>query len=246
LSIYCIILIYNEDGEGNIMECTCVFKGLCTSKIELFSMLTHEEHHELIAKSKHLDFKKGDIIFRESDPADRIMIVRFGKIKLNHYSAEGKEFVTDILVESDIYGEHHIFSGGKYNVNAVALENTGVCLISQSDIQKMILSRPEAGVKLLNVIGSKLSTANELIELLSINDAKSRLAGFLLYRSSRVKKNIIELSRDDIAAYINLTRETISRKLSELKDEGIIEISGQRKIIILDKEALREIVEFEK
>ena len=225
------------------MECTCCFNGLCTSKIELFSMLTQDEQHELISKSKHINFKKSDIIFRESEPADKIVIVRFGKIKLNHFSLEGKELVTDILVESDIYGEQNIFSGGNFNVNAVALENTGVCLISQSDIQKMVINRPEAGVKLLNEIGSKLSSANEIIELLSINDAKSRMAGFLLYRSNRIKNDTIELSRDDIAAYIRLTRETISRKLSELKDEGIIELSGQRKITIADKEALREIFE---
>lgn len=228
------------------MECTCNFNGLCTSKIALFSILSHDEQHELIAKSKHLNFKKGDIIFRESEPADKIIIVRFGKIKLNHFSVEGKEFVTDILVESDIYGEQNIFSGGNYNVNAVALENTGVCIISQSDIQKMVINRPEAGVKLLSVIGSKLSSANEIIELLSINDAKSRLAGFLLYRSTRIKKDIIELSRDDMAAYINLTRETVSRKLNELKDEGIIELTGHKKIILIDKEALREIIEFGK
>ena len=106
------------------------------------------------------------------------------------------------------------------------------------------MNRPEIGIKLLSVIGSKLSTANELIEMLSINDAKSRLAGFLLHRSSRVKKDIIELSREDIAAYINLTRETISRKLNELQDEGIIELSGHKRIKINDKEALRTIFEF--
>lgn len=228
------------------MECTCCFNGLCTSKIALFSMLSQEEQLELISKSKHLNFKKGDIIFRESDTADKIIIVRFGKIKLNHFSAEGKEFVTDILVESDIYGEQNIFSGGNYNVNGVALEETGVCMISQSDIQKMVMNRPEAGVKLLSVIGSKLSSANEIIELLSINDAKSRLAGFLLYRSGRIRKDTVELSRDDIAAYINLTRETVSRKLSELKDEGIIELIGHKKIHLVDKEALREILEFNK
>lgn len=226
------------------MECSCRFNGLCTSKIALFSMLTLEEHNTIISKSQHLDYKKGDIIFRESDPADKIIIVRFGRIKLNHYSMDGKEYVTDILVESDIYGEQNIFGGGKYDVNAVALEPTGVCIISQADIQKMIMNRPEIGVKLLNVIGVKLSSAHELIELLSINDAKSRLAGFLLYRNTRIKKELIELSRDDIAAYINLTRETISRKLNELEDEGVIQLDGHKKIKIVDKEALREIYEY--
>lgn len=226
------------------MNCTCCFNGLCTSKIELFSMLTLDEQNSLISKAKHLDYKKGDLIFRESDPADKIIIIRFGRIKLNHFTQEGKELVNDILVEGDIYGEQNIFGGGNYNVNGVALEPSGVCIVFQTDIQKMIVQKPEVGIKLLSVIGSKLSSANELIELLSINDAKSRLAGFLLYRSTRVKKDIIELSREDIAAYINLTRETISRKLNELNDEGIIELSGHRKINIIDKEALRVIFEF--
>lgn len=225
------------------MECTCCSNELCTSKIALFSMLSNDEQLELISKSKHLDFKKGDIIFRESDPADKIMIVRFGKIKLNHFSVEGKELVTDILVENDIYGEQNIFSGGNYVVNAVALENSGVCMISQSDIHNMVMNRPEAGVKLLGVIGSKLSSANEIIDLLSINDAKARLAGFLLYRMKRTKKETIELSRDDIAGYTRLTRETVSRKLSELKEEGIIEVSGHKKIKIIDKDTLIEISE---
>lgn len=225
------------------MECTCCSNELCTSKIALFSMLSNDEQLELISKSKHLDFKKGDIIFRESDPADKIMIVRFGKIKLNHFSVEGKELVTDILVENDIYGEQNIFSGGNYVVNAVALENSGVCMISQSDIQNMVMNRPEAGVKLLGVIGSKLSSANEIIDLLSINDAKARLAGFLLYRVKRTKKETIELSRDDIAGYTRLTRETVSRKLSELKEEGIIEVSGHKKIKIINKDTLIEISE---
>ena len=225
------------------MECTCCSNELCTSKIALFSMLSNDEQLELISKSKHLDFKKGDIIFRESDPADKIMIVRFGKIKLNHFSVEGKELVTDILVENDIYGEQNIFSGGNYVVNAVALESSGVCMISQSDIHNMVMNRPEAGVKLLGVIGSKLSSANEIIDLLSINDAKARLAGFLLYRVKRTKKETIELSRDDIAGYTRLTRETVSRKLSELKEEGNIEVSGHKKIKIINKDTLIEISE---
>lgn len=226
------------------MNCNCCFKGLCTSKIELFSMLTLEEQHAIISRSQHLDYKKGDIIFRKSDPADKIIILRYGKIKLNQYSSEGKEYVTDILVEGDIYGEQNVFSGGKYDLNAVAVQAAGVCIILQNDIQKMIMNRPEVGVKLLNVVGKKLSMANELIEILSVNDAKARLAGFLLYRNTRIKKEMIELSRDDIAAYINLTRETISRKLNELEEEGIIELDGHKKIKIIDKESLRNIFEY--
>jgi CRP/FNR family transcriptional regulator len=216
---------------------------LCTTRITLFESLTLEEQRELIIKAQHLDYKRGEIVFHEGDKADKIMIVRYGKIKINHYSSDGKEYVLDVLVEGDIYGEQNIFGGGSFETNAISLGEAGVCLISLWDIQELIRKRPEIGVKILNVIGQKLSTANELVQLLSVNDAKARIAGFLLLRNNRLKGKTIELTREDMAAYINIRRETISRKLGELKEEGAIKLDGNKKIQILDKDTLREIFE---
>ena len=203
---------------------------LCTSKIIFFESLTQEEQRELAVKAQHLDYKKGDIIFSETDAADKIIIIRYGKIKINRYSLEGKEYVLDILMEGDVYGEQNIFGGKSFEANAVALGESGVCLISHSDIQNLILQRPEVGIKILNVVGKKLSLTNELVQLLSINDAKARVAGFILLRSSRIKGETIELTREDMAAYINIRRETISRKLGELQAEGAIKLEGNKKI----------------
>ncbi|PWJ51071.1 Crp/Fnr family transcriptional regulator [Faecalicatena contorta] len=216
---------------------------LCTSKITLFESLTQEEQKELVVKAQHLDYKKGDIVFSETDEADKIMIIRYGKIKINRYSLEGKEYVLDILMEGDVYGEQNIFGGKSFEANAVSLGESGVCLISHSDIQNLILKRPEVGIKILNVVGKKLSLTNELVQLLSINDAKARVAGFILFRSSRIKGKIIELTREDMAAYINVRRETISRKLGELQSEGAIKLEGNKKVHILNTDMLRDVFE---
>ena len=224
------------------LMCNCCSK-LCTSKIPLFNPLSLDEQKELVSKARHLDYKRGETVFHEYDTADKILIIRYGKIKINHYSLEGKEYVLDILVQGDIYGEQNIFGGKTFEANAVALEECGVCLISFTDIQELILKKPEIGVKLLNVVGQKLSVANELVQLLSINDAKARVAGFLLFRSSRIREETIELTRDDISAYINVRRETISRKLGELCREGAIELIGNRRIRVRNKDILREAFE---
>lgn len=224
------------------LMCNCCSK-LCTSKIPLFDPLSLDEQKELVSKARHLDYKRGETVFHEYDTADKILIIRYGKIKINHYSLEGKEYVLDILVQGDIYGEQNIFGGKTFEANAVALEECGVCLISFTDIQELILKKPEIGVKLLNVVGQKLSMANELVQLLSVNDAKARVAGFLLFRSSRIREETIELTRDDISAYINVRRETISRKLGELCREGAIELIGNRRIRVGNKDILREAFE---
>lgn len=98
---------------------------------------------------------------------------------------------------------------------------------------------------MLNAVGQKLSAANELVQLLSVNDAKARVAGFLLFRSSRIKGETIELTRDDISAYINVRRETISRKLGELRRDGAIELEGNRRIRVKNRDMLRDSFENE-
>ncbi len=226
------------------LKCSCCNR-LCTSKIPLFEPLSIEEQKELVTRARHLDYKRGETVFHEYDPADKILVIRYGKVKISRYSLEGKEYVLDILSEGDIYGEQNIFGGKTLEANAIALGECGVCLISLTDIQELILKKPEIGVKLLNVVGQKLSAANELVQLLSVNDAKARVAGFLLFRSSRIKEETIELTRDDISAYINVRRETISRKLGELRKEGAIELEGNRKIHVRNKDILRDIFENE-
>ncbi|MDR2025108.1 MAG: Crp/Fnr family transcriptional regulator [Hungatella sp.] len=225
-------------------KCNCCSK-LCTSKIPLFEPLSLEEQKELISKARHLDYKRGETVFHEYDPADKILIIRYGKAKISRYSLEGKEYVLDMLTEGDIYGEQNRFAGKTFEANAIALGECGVCLISLTDIHELILKKPEIGVKIRNVVGQKLSAANELVQLLSVNDAKARVAGFLLFRSSRIKGETIELTRDDISAYINVRRETISRKLGQLSREGAIELEGNRKIHIRNKDILRDAFENE-
>lgn len=218
------------------MECTCT--SLCTSKMDIFASLDCEEQRMLVNKASHLECKKGEFIFRESEPADKIIVIRYGKIKLNRYSSEGKEYVIDILAHNDFYGEQNVFGGSLFDVNAIALERTAICSISYEAIYDLVLEHPEIGMKLLTAVGEKLSAATEMLEILSTNDAKAKLAGFLLFRSKRLKRNTLELTREDISAHINLRRETISRKLSEFEAEGLVSLSGHKTIKLIDKHSL--------
>ncbi|MEY8356279.1 cyclic nucleotide-binding domain-containing protein [Lachnospiraceae bacterium 54-53] len=123
-------------------QCDCC-SNLCTSRISLFQPLSSEEQRDLILNARHLNYQKGETVFHEYDRADKILVIRYGKIKFNHYSPEGKEYVLDIPGEGDIYGEQNIFEGKVFEANAIALGESGVCLISPGDIQSLILKRPE-------------------------------------------------------------------------------------------------------
>lgn len=212
--------------------------GLCTYINQIFDSLDDGEQLMLIKRAHHRNFKAGDSLFNAEDTADRLTIFRKGSAKLNHISTDGKEFVLDTLKAGDIYGEQSLFSDEMYNYNCIALEDTQICELYSSDIQEIMFKNPTVGVKLLKMLGRKYSNVSKLIEINSINDARQRLSGFLLYRMERYSDPVIRMSREEIGSSINLRTETVSRKLNELSKEGIIKLSGQKHIEIKDKDKL--------
>lgn len=215
--------------------------GLCTVQIDLFSSLSDEEHRLIVSKAHHLDFKRGETIFHAEDPGGRIIVIRYGKIKLFRVSADGKEHVVDILNTGELLGEDFLFADDHSGLDGVALENTGICVIYASDIEEMIMKHPEVGAKLIRRMGRKMSEYHQMFDILSAGDTRARLAGFLLFRSQRIGSLRLALTREEIASSINLTRETVSRRIKEMSDAGLIETDGYRSIVIKEKDALSSI-----
>lgn len=224
-------------GEGGVCA------GLCTSRIGIFASLSQEDQRLLVSKASHCRVLRGTVIFSEQDSASQILLIHSGKIKLNRYSADGREYVLDIIGRNDIYGEQWLFSGKQHEVNAIALEDVSYCEIHQADIEELIHQHPEVGIRLLSELGAKYSRVSRLHELLSVNDAMARIAGFLLHMRSENRSDTLSLARNDMAALINLRNETISRKLNELAERKLVSLQGHRTIRVLDADGLRNILD---
>ena len=212
---------------------------LCTAKVSIFAGLSEEGQRKLVRIAHHRDFRRGETVFLAGDKADSILIVRFGKLKLSRVSPEGQEVVLDLLSGGDVIGEQTLYSGDVRGMDGIALEDCGICLISVSAIAELVMHQPDMGVRLLQSIGRKLSDAQRLVELLSCRHAQARLAGFLLLRWERAQGGTIDLSHEDIASSINLSRETVTRKLALLEETGLIRLAGYRCILVREPLALR-------
>lgn len=214
---------------------------LCTSHISIFQSLSLAQQQQLVRAAGHRHVPADAVIFSEEDPADRILVVHRGRIKLNRYSPEGKEYVLDIIGPGAIYGEQRLFSGLRQEVNAIALEASSFCEIYKRDIEALIMKQPEVGIRMLEELGAKYSRVSRLQEILSLNDARGRLAGFLLHLSGEAGGKTLRIARNTISSSINLRTETISRKLKELEALGLVALEGHRLIRLLDPEGLRRI-----
>jgi CRP/FNR family transcriptional regulator len=217
---------------------------LCTGRVPIFADLTHDEQLEIVRLIQHAVIEKGQPVYHEGDRSDKLLIITRGSVRLFKNTLDGREQNLDILVTGDFTGELDLLGDATYSHEAVALERTLLCIISQDQIKGLIERNPLIGFKIIKAMNQKLSSLQSLVQSLATTEGLPRLAHLLLqlYQKNGGQQTItLNLSREDIASFTGLTRETISRKLAQLQEDGIVRLSKVREIEILDLEALRRL-----
>lgn len=235
-----------KDTEFHNCE-TCTGK-YCAKKAPIFSVLDNEQLKEVMSSIIRRKYKKGQIVFFEGDVSDKFYIINGGKIKIFKYTKEGKEQILYILSEGDFLGYLSLLKKGKFDFNAEALEDVNVCMLTKDDFDKIVKKTPDISLRILENLHDRLVSLENLVQTLSTKDIEARIAGILKkfardFGKEQANGIVIEmpLSREEMANYIGVTRETMSRKLSSMEDDGVIELVGNKKIIIKDLEILEEL-----
>ena len=221
----------------------------CVSKVPIFKTLDGEQMLKIACKIEHKEFKKNEIIFNEEDKGSTLYFINEGQIKLYKFTRDGKEQILYILSNGDFFGELNLLKKSTYNFSAKALTDCKVCTLQENEFKEMIKENPSIAINLLEEVTERLTETEKLVQSLATNDVDARLAYLLLNFSERYGKNngqnvefTLPITREDMANFIGVTRETISRKLRRLEDDKLIKISGTKKITVLDKDLLKEYI----
>lgn len=215
---------------------------LCVHRVPIFSHLEAEELIKISGLVKRRDYKAKETIFSMGEEIRGLYILRYGSLKMVRYSREGNEVIVETLKPGDFYGGDHFFQASRSKEEAIALEESGICFIEESDLLKIIKSNPEIAIKIIQVLSYMHSEDRSLISILSEKDALKRIVLFLLWQTEKDPHLDLLLTQQDLAKRISLTHETVSRKMKELREKGYLEIQGYGKIKILNREGLTFLV----
>lgn len=213
-------------------------------KTPLFASLTPEELRTLAARVSKKRFSRGALLFGEGDLCLGLFFIASGRIRIFKLSPAGREQVLAVEGPGSSFAELPVFDGGNYPAAAAALEDSEVLFISRKDFQNFCREHPDVALKVIAVVGSRLRRLVGIIEELSFTTIRQRLIGLLLRlaeQGTRSKDGIrVELtnSHQDLAAELGTVRELVSRNLSRLQAEGLLEVEG-RKIVIRDPAGLK-------
>jgi len=232
-----------KSGNGGCLHCS---HQLCAKRVPIFSALEEKELGQVVDLILRRQYEKGEMILLEGAELDSLIIVNHGMVKAFRYTEEGKEQILYLFSEGDFFGEKNLLSRGEATYNAEALERTHVCMIRNEDFQELLRDYPEISLKIIRELSSRLDRLEGALQSMGTKNAEARLSAVLLefagkYGTPHPEGIQFDLpfSREGIANYIGAARETVSRRLNRLQEEGIIDMIGNKKIIIKDKNALK-------
>lgn len=189
----------------------------------------------------------GETFVAEGDRATHFFAITAGSVKVFKLLPDGRRQVTGFLFQGDFLG---LAFNDSYTYSAEALTDTTVCRMPRQQFEGVIGAYPVMERRLLAMASNELAAAQEQMVMLGRKTAQERVASFLLglirrqERLGRDGKAIrLTMTRTDIADYLGLTTETVSRTFTGLRAAGHIELDGTTLVRVLDRDALQQIAE---
>ena len=213
------------------------------SELAVFRDLTPREMEELNRITTMSTVPKGRVFYRPEEPGEVLFILKEGRVQLYRISPEGKKLVITTLGPHTLFGEMALLGTKMHNTFAESVEDCLICVMSRTDLERLILSKPQVALRILDITGKRLREAEERLENMAFKGIPARLASLLLRLSEEQENSEISgLTHQDLAESVGTYRETATQVLNDLKAQSLIEI-GRKRIKILDKEKLAEVAE---
>ena len=191
-------------------------------------------------------FSRGEMIFTPGDPDEHLYFVNSGTIRVYKTYGDFKEATVALLKDNGIFGKLDLIESGSQDEFAEAATEAQVSVVRKPAVSWLIKRQPELALSLFSAFSERLRQSDELIVTLLHREVLSRLAAMLLNLGERYGRREqtevtieLRLTHMELANMIASTREAVSKAMTELQRERVIEVRNRR-IVILDRRALAE------
>ncbi|HPF45452.1 MAG: helix-turn-helix domain-containing protein [Alphaproteobacteria bacterium] len=237
--------VFDEAEDKSVVRCSLTSCEKCIGRsVSMCSALKDDEIKLLSDISINISKRSKQVICAEGEMAEYLYNVQSGCVRISKMLSDGRRQIIDFLFPGDYFG---LVCDNGYNYSAETITDVNLCRMPRNAILEKIKEIPAFSKKILDITIHELLETQEQRLLLGRKNAKERLCSFLLTinaRSSKVgfmKKNhiFLPMSRADIADYLGLTIETVSRQFTILAKDNIISLENSPLVRIIDIEELQ-------
>ena len=200
----------------------------------------------IAANRKTLNYKKGEVIFREGEEVKGMFFIETGIVKVHKKWGDDKELILRIAGNGDIVGHRGLGSDTIYPVTGTALEHTSTCFVDINFFNDTLMVNHDFLYKLLMFFASELKESEKKMRNMAHMSVKGRIANAILTLKQKFGVNNhgqlgITISRQDFASYNGATYETVFRMMNEMVEEKAIRMDGKNITILSEKKLLEYI-----
>jgi len=212
--------------------------------VPLFAELDDDEFAAVTALATTHHVGKNNVIVHEGENGNAMFVILEGTVKISYYAPDGREVILSLLEEGAFFGEMSLLDKQPRSATVTSLGAATIAQIRRNDLESLLLKKPSLTLKLLTEVVSRLRRTSVVLERISTMDVPHRLYSYLedyCERFGKTSKNgiIVQLPTHQLMAdQLSTSRETISRAMSALKKEGIIQAIDNSKEVCIDDEAI--------
>jgi CRP/FNR family transcriptional regulator len=215
--------------------------------LSVCAALTEEELERLRVIISSVRFGARQTIFQEGDPATHLFNVVDGAVRLYKLLPDGRRQITGFLFSGDFLG---LAMNDSYAYSAEAISEVSLCRFPRLKLEALLEEFPKMEKRLLGIASNELAAAQDQMLLLGRKTAREKIASFLLllvrnavHRGQPENPLALPMNRTDIADYLGLTIETVSRTLTGFRNAGIVVMVENGRVSIENREELEVIAE---
>lgn len=205
---------------------------------QLFEQLNATEIDELCIISNMKNAEKNDVIYFSESEVKKIFILKLGTVKICKVDDTGKEIITEILTEGDIFGQINT-NNNKIEYAKVLTDQVKLCFFELDNFMRVLNNNQSLSIKYNDVVNQKLMSFKQKYEDIIFKSVDTRVLDFFKRYATHHGKiigNTIEmemiLTHQDIADYTASSRQSVTTIINRLVEKGIIIYEGRRKVII--------------
>lgn len=220
------------------------------ANVPIFENLSTEQLQPLGEKMRTRKYQRGEVVFHQDDPGDRMHIIVEGRVRISLDSDDGREKDVALLQPGECFGEMALLDGSNRSAKATAVEEIETLVLMRDDFLEFIREYPEVATHTTAVLTNRLRNANQMMGDLAFLDVPTRVAKQLLELATKQLAGAepngeieIAIGQDELARLVGSSRETVSRALTSYRRMGLL-TTFHRRISITDLRGLERMASY--
>jgi len=220
----------------------------CLGAVPLFRGLSPDALGAVCDQVRHFRLRQGEMLFQKGDPGNSMFIVETGSVRVYTLGEGERQVLLDVLGPGDVLAELTLLDGRPRSAYAQAESDSDIYALDREPFLQRLMEHPESAIALLGNVSARLRQTVFQAEAVEVRGSASRLAHVILFladRDGEAQTGVVtsRLNRKDIAAAIGTSEEWVMQMLTEWSRDGIIGMTGMRRLLLHDVEALRAITQ---